>query len=231
MLKSALTVAACAAALEVVDAQFLPQISAIARTARSAHMSIASGIVIILTGIVYTLLLAVPRILFLVALRRELAGEIGAGPRQRYALIAAASAGLLLLLTLWSSLSVVAPPPGVELRSGPFNPALFWSQRIAFSFIPSLCWIALLRIFWKRPAPLGLNHTRYLAAVLCAFQSLSGLRSSYTAAVDWDRYAGWTPWTYGLSLAIRTVAWVSMAFFLFALYREPASAPREAESA
>jgi hypothetical protein len=229
MLKPALTLAAWAAALEVVDGQLL-QVLSVARTARYAHVS-ANGIAIVLLGILYTLSLTVPLILFLVALHGELAGKTGAGPRQRYSLIAAVCVALGLLLNIWSALRTVAPPPGLELRSGPFNPALFWSQRIAFSLIPSLCWIALLRIFWKRAAPLGLIHTRYLAAVLCAFQLLSGLRSSYTAAVDWDRYAIWTPWTSGLSLAIRTVAWASMALFLFALYRETASAPREAESA
>jgi hypothetical protein len=222
MLKSALTVAAWAAAVEVVDGQLLPQVQSAVRAVSYAHAGLAYGIGAALYTITFSLILALPLILFLFALRGELGGGSGPGPRQRYALLAAICAALGLLLSLWSSLRTVAPPPGLELRSGPFNPALFWSQRIAFGFIPSLCWIALLYIFWKRVAPLGLKQTRCLAAILCASQLLAGLRGSYNTVVNWGRYVGWTPWTYGLSFGIRTVAWASMAWFLFALYREVA---------
>lgn len=170
-----------------------------------------------------TLFPAVALILFLAALHREQAGNITFQLRQRFAMVAVIGQATGLLFLLIATRNFL-----------PYHPAQYWSEFIALRVVPFLCWIALLRIFWKDAAPLSRRATRFLAGLLCAFVLLRGLRGSYTMVVRLSRSAasnGWNLWDYGVTPVIRTLSWASLALFLFALYRETSSRRGAGESA
>ncbi len=216
----ALAIAAWAVGLELTVSNVLPVIRTFARYPLARW-----GVATVVATVIPVLFLALAQILFLVALRRELEGSISANVRRRYAMVAVIGEVMKLLFAL-----------GTAWNVRPFHPVLYWSEFIAFGIVPSLCWMALLWIFWKEASPISFKYTRFLAGLLCAFELLLGLRGSYAMvgrmagrvslpAFPGGSYvsAGRNLWDSGVAPAIGTLAWVSLAFFLFALCRETRS--------
>lgn len=204
MLRQALAIAAWAVGLELAVVSIWPIVSGFAAMHR-----VPSYVVM---PLLFMLFIAFAKILFLAAFRGELAGTMSTKLRQRSAMLGMTGEAMTLLLALGSARNMVA-----------FNPAQYWSEVITFRVIPSLCWIALFRIFSKEPALLSYKYTRFLAGVLCALELLIGLRTSYTVAAHLSRAvasSGWKPWNYGVVPLVSTLGWASLAFVLFAIYRE-----------
>jgi hypothetical protein len=218
MLKPALALAAWALGLEIAVGNVLPPILMFAKYPHS-RLDLPN----LLANEFLALFPAIALILFFVSLRRELLGKIGFSVRQLYAMVALIGQAVGLAAFLVIRRSGLAP-----------HPVQYWSEFAVFRVFPSFCWIALLWIFWKDAAPLGSRPMRLLAGVLCALKLVTGLRSSYYMVINAEiqsRFEAWSPWEYGIGMAITVLSWVSVALVLLALCREDRPMTGSIESA
>jgi hypothetical protein len=133
---------------------------------------------------------------------------------------------LELLFIIAQALSLQLTP-GMPSYFVVYRPAQYWLVLIGLRILPSLCWIALLWMFWKKVDPLSSKGVRSLAGILCALEVVRGLRGTYKAAAGLSRAVAslnWHIWDF-VTAAISLLAWASLAFVLYAIYRRGDTQP------